>query len=140
MNEHLNTLVSEDFWEQCEARLKNKGVMQILRELHKHIINTLTQRTDDVTTEPGRMLAYFSAKREIIRINVNLNDLRIYIHPASRALFDPDAKFRVERFNLWDSSFQKKTGKYRGMSVWISDIQYLPGVKEIIDLIPVTPT
>ncbi len=134
--ENLNSLVSEEDWQQFYERLKNKQVMEVLHELFNHIVDTLAKRIDAVKVDNGRAISFFSNDREFLTINVTRNDLRIYIHPAARTFFDPDAKFQVEKFNFWKSSYQKTSGKYRAMSVWISEKEYLQGVKEVIDLIP----
>jgi len=133
--EYLNTLVSEEAWRQCHKRLNNKEVIEVLRELFNYIVNTLTLRIDDIKVDDGKAISFFTSDREFLTINVTRNDLRIYIHPAARALFEPDAKFQVEKFNFWKSSYQKTSGKYRAMSIWISDKKYLQEVKDTIDLI-----
>jgi hypothetical protein len=79
---------------------------------------------------------FFSAGREILRINIGRRDMRVYVHPPAGALFDFKAKFTVEKINLWKSSFRKTSGKYRGMSFWVSKMNHLTGAKKIIDLIP----
>lgn len=68
--------------------------------------------------------------------SVTPKDLRIYIHLAAKAIFDPKMSFKVERFRFWDGSYQKSTGKYRAMSFWTSDIRYLAGARKISGCIP----
>ena len=128
--------ISEDNWQKFHEKLKNKDVIAVLHELFNFILNKLVQRIDDIKIEEGKAISFFSKGREFLTINVTRNDLRIYIHPAARVYLDPAAKFQVEKFRFWDASYQKSSGKYRGMSVWISEVKYLHGVKEIIGLIP----
>jgi hypothetical protein len=132
----LKALVSDKVWQQCAQRLKKPYVIDVLHKLFDHIIDNLWQRIDDIKTDDGRAISFFSAGREILTINITRNDLRIYIHPPAQAYFDPGLKFNVEKFRFWDASFHKKTGNYRGLSVWISDNKYLPGMKQIIKKIP----
>jgi hypothetical protein len=134
--ESLRALISDDFWVGSRARLKNPETVTVLREVVDYIMATLLSRVDNITAHEGLALMFFSKKREIIRINVGIRDLRIYIHPPSGALFDPDVTFPVDRFNLWSSSFRKTLGKYAGMTAWVTEKKHLAGMKEIIDLIP----
>ncbi len=132
----MKNLFSEETWLQCRDRLKDKEVFTVLQALFDHIVNTLATRIDDIRTGDGRAISFFQDGREFLTINITRYDLRIYIHPSARVLFDPAAQFRVERFSLWKSSYQKSSGKYRAMSVWISKAEFLEGVREIIGLIP----
>ena len=133
----LRALISDDFWEKSRGRLKAPETVEVLNQVVDYIVDTLSGRVDNITAHEGLALMFFSKGREIIRINVNLRDLRIYIHQPSGALFEPNITFPVERFNLWASSFRKTSGKYSGMTAWISEKKHLVGVKEIIDKIPV---
>jgi hypothetical protein len=108
----------------------------VLHTLFEHTIDVLADRIDEIKTEDGKTISFFSEEREFLTINVTRKDLRIYIHPKAGAYFDPKAKFNVERFRFWDGSYHKKSGKYRAVSVWISQRKYLPGVEHIIDIIP----
>ena len=134
----LKELVSEKFWQECSERLKNKEVVEVLHKLFDYIVNTLSTRIDGIKTEDGKAISFFSQGREFLTINVTRKNLRIYIHPPAGAFFEPEAKFAVEKFRFWEGSFRKSTGKYKGLSVWISEKKYLPGVKEIINHIPKT--
>jgi len=134
----LKELVSEEVWQQCSARLKKEETVEILHNLFDHIVDTLKERVDDIRTDDGKAISFFSKGREILTINVTRKDLRIYIHPPARAFFDPKAKFRVEKFRFWEGSYHKASSKNRAMSVWTSEKKYLPGVKEIISHIPKT--
>ncbi len=133
--ESLRKKVSKDVWKQCSLRLKEEETFEVLRSLFDYIADILADRISDIKTEEGKSISFFSEEREFLTINVTRKDLRIYIHPKAKAYFDPQAKFVVERFRFWDGSFHKATGKYRGMSVWISEKKYMPAVKKIIDFI-----
>jgi hypothetical protein len=56
--------------------------------------------------------------------------------PAAGVLLDPKEKYEVEAMSLWKTSYQKKTGKYRGFTVWVSKEIHIPAVKTLIDRIP----
>lgn len=130
--ESLGSKVSEEFWEQSSNRLQDAEAAGVMRELFDHIVDNLAARLDDIKAQDGRTISFFSSGREILTINVTKVNLRIYIHPLAGAFFGPNEDFRVERFSLWEGSFQKKSGKYRGMSVWISERRYLSGVEALI--------
>jgi hypothetical protein len=134
----LKRTISKQIWQQCEQRLKSEETKAVLHTLFEYIMNVLAGRIDEIKTEDGKAISFFSEEREFLTINVTRKDLRIYIHPKAGTYFDPKAKFKVERFRFWDGSYQKTSGKYRAMSVWISQKKYLPGVKHIIDFIPKT--
>jgi hypothetical protein len=134
----LKITLSKQIWQQCELRLKSEETKAVLHSLFEYIIDVLVGRIEEIKTEDGKAISFFSEEREFLTINVTRKDLRIYIHPKAGAYFDPKAKFNVERFRFWDGSYHKSSGKYRAMSVWISQKKYLPGVKHIIDIIPKT--
>lgn len=134
----LKEMVIKEFWQECSERLKNKEVVEVLHKLFDYIVNTLSTRIDGIKTENGKAISFFSKGREFLTINITRKNLRIYIHPPAEAFFEPEAKFSVEEFRFWEGSFRKSSGKYRGMSVWISEKKYLQGVKEIINQIPRT--
>jgi hypothetical protein len=132
----LKALVDDDIRKICSARLKDDMSVEILRALIDYIVSRLYDRIDDIKYPDGKTISLYSDKREFLTINLMRVGFRIYIHPAANVFFDPKSKFKVAKFRFWDASFQKSSGKYRGMSVWIEDKKYLPGVKEIIDKIP----
>ena len=132
----LKKQISEEIWKQCFAKLGKKETVEVLRGLFDHVVDTLEKRIDDIKTDNGKAISFFSNKREILTINITRKDLRIYIHPPAKALFEPKAKFNVEKFRFWEGSYHKKSDKYKAMSVWISEGRYLSGVKEILDYIP----
>ncbi len=134
----LKELVKEDIWQQCSERFKKEEAIEVLHELFDYIVDTLATRIDDIKTDDGKAISFFSKGKEILTINVTRKDLRIYIHPPAKAFFDPKAKFKVENFRFWEGSYHKTSGKYRGMSLWVSEKKYLKEVKKIIDYIPKT--
>ncbi len=132
----LKNLVGKEFWQESTSRLQSAETIEVMRELFDYVVDTLAPRLDDVKAQDGKAISFFSLGREILTINVTRKDLRIYIHPPAGAFFDPEEHFDVERFSLWKGSFQKKSGKYRAMSVWISERKYLSAVKRLIRRIP----
>jgi len=134
--ESLKSLVSEKMWQQTSSRLKSAETIEVMRELFDYAVDRFAPRLDDIKVQDERAISFFSSGREILTINVTRKDLRIYIHPPAGAFFEPEQDFDVERFSLWKGSFQKKSGRYRAMSVWISEKKYLLAVKRIIDRIP----
>ncbi|MCP4228945.1 MAG: hypothetical protein GY771_02195 [bacterium] len=135
MTNNPNSL-NDDFWERAAVRPKKEGIIELAHELDEYIIETLGERIDDVQ-ERGKAegIAYISRGREILLINIGLRFLRIYVHPAAGVAFAPDEVFEVERFNFWESSFRKTTGKYVGMTVWVSEREHMAGMKGIINRI-----
>ena len=83
-------------------------------------------------------IAFFSKGKEFLTINITRTNLRIYFQPSSGALFSKDGSFKVEKISLWEGSFQKATGKYRALTAWVSKEEHLPGIKKMIDAIPLT--
>ncbi|MBA7667766.1 hypothetical protein ES703_75864 [subsurface metagenome] len=134
----LKELVSEKFWQECSKKLKNEKTVVVLHELFDYIVDILAKRIDNIKTEDGKAISFFSKEREFLTINVTRKNLRIYLHPPAGAFFEPNTRFDVEEFRFWEGSYRKASGKYRGMSVWISEKKYLQGVKEIINQIPRT--
>ena len=138
-SKNITDFISEEFWRKCLARPKKEGVAEVLREVCDYVVNALSERVDKVEERgKGEGLAFFAEGREILLINNGIKFLRIYVHPPAGAAFDPDADFDVEKFRFWDSSYRKTTGKYVGMTVWVSEKKHLPGVKEVINSIPKT--
>jgi len=137
-SESLRQMIPGDTWQQFASRLKTEDTEQVLQALFDYVIKVLANRIDDMRPDDGRAISFFSEKREFLTINVTRKDLRVYVHPKAGAYFDPKAKFGVEKFRFWDTSFNKASGKYRAMSFWISEKRYLSGAKKIIDVIPRT--
>ena len=109
----------------------------VLTEVCDYVVNTLSKRIDKVEERgKGEGLSFFSDGKEFLTVNVCLRNLRVYVHPSAGAAFNPDADFDVEKFRFWDSSYRKTTGKYVGMTVWVSEGDHLRAFKEIVKLIP----
>ena len=135
-SESLREMLPEAAWQQFASRLKTESTVQVLHALFDYVIKVLADRIDEIKTDDGRAISFFSEKREFLTINVTRKDLRVYVHPKAGAYFDPKAKFGVEKFRFWDTSLHKASGKYRAMSFWISEKKYLSAAKKIIDLLP----
>ena len=136
MKKDLKQMISKDTWKQFSLRLQKEETVDVLHKLFDHIVNSLISRIDAVKTEDGRAISFFNDAREFLTINITCKDLRIYIHPTARVIFDPKEGFKVERFNFWKGSYRKTSAKYTGISIWISKNKYLEEVKKIIDRIP----
>jgi len=130
--------ISDNIRNICLPRLKDNESVEILDVLFDYILSNMTGRIDDIKCPDGKAISFYSDNREFLTINIMRVGFRIYIHPSANVFFDPNSKFNVEKFRFWETSFQKKSGMYRGMSVWIEDKKYLPGVKEILDKVPVS--
>jgi hypothetical protein len=130
--------VSKDQWRRFAAKTQGVELDEVLHGLFDDILIALGKRIDDIKTVDGRAISFFSSGREILTINVGRKELRVYIHPPAGAAFDPDARFEVGRFRFWDASFRKASGRYHGMSAWVSSPEHLAGMKQIIDHIPTT--
>lgn len=134
----IEDLVGEAFWRKSAERLPSAEAAAALRELFDHVVDVLAARIDDVKTEDGKALSFYSAGREFLTFNVTRTGLRVYVHPPAGALFEPEATFAVEKFRFWEASFQKRTGKYRAMSFWISTPEHVRGAKAVIGRVPET--
>ncbi len=128
--------MGEDVWQQYSQRLKDPTVIEVLHKLFDIIVELLAERIDDIRDVDGKAISFFSKEREILTINITRKNLRVYIHPSSLAYFDPEMEYRVEKLSFWESSYHIKTGKYRGLSVWISNKKYLRGIEKILRNIP----
>jgi hypothetical protein len=137
-SESLRQMIPGDTWQQFRSRLKAEDAMRVLRQLFDHVTKVLVDRIDEIKADDGRAISFFCEKREFLTINVTRKDLRVYVHPKAGAYFDPKAKFGVEKFRFWDTSYHKASGKYRALSFWISEKKYLSAAKKIIDALPRT--
>ena len=132
----LREKIDEHTWNQFSTRLPTKEAVEVLRELFDYTVKNLSTRIDQIKIDDSKAISFFSDSREFLTLNITRNNLRIYIHPAAGIFFEPKMSIRVEKFNLWKSSYHKTSGKYRGISVWISKKMYLTEVKSLIDNIP----
>jgi hypothetical protein len=134
----LRGLVSEDAWRRFSAKTQAAELDEVLHRLFDDILIALGKRIDDIKIEDGRSISFFAGGREILTINVGRRELRVYVHPPAGAAFDAEARFEVGRYRLWEGSFRKASGKYHGMSAWVSKTKHLAAMKRIIDHIPAT--
>ena len=132
----LREKIDEHTWNQFSTRLTTKEAVEVLRELFDYTVKNLSTRIDQIKIDDSKAISFFSDSREFLTLNITRNNLRIYIHPAAGIFFEPKMSIRVEKFNFWKSSYHKTSGKYRGISVWISKKMYLTEVKSLIDNIP----
>ncbi|UCB51953.1 MAG: hypothetical protein JSV10_08170 [Candidatus Zixiibacteriota bacterium] len=135
-SESLRQMIPKELWQQFLARMKTEDTIQVLHRLFDYVTKVLANRTDEIKADDGRAISFFHEQREFLTINVTRKDLRIYVHPKAGVYFDPKAKFAVEKFRFWETSYHKASGKYRALSFWISEKEYLPAAKKIIDMIP----
>lgn len=126
---------NKQIWEQFSAKLSSAEVMRVLRELVNYVTDRLRPRIDRMKTSKDSV-AFLSKGKEFLTIKVTRTGLRIYFHPPADVLFDKNEKFSVEKVSIWESSFQKASGKYRAMTAWVSKEEHLPGIKALIDRIP----
>jgi hypothetical protein len=131
-------MIGEDLWQQYADRLGDTEAAEVLRGLFETVIERLAGRIDQVRDVDGKAIAFFSARREIVTINVMRRNLRLYVHPAAGAYFDGERKYGVQRISFWESSLHKKTGRFRGLSVWVSKRKFLRHLEKIIKEIPAT--
>jgi hypothetical protein len=124
--------------EQISAKLKDAEALKVLREVVSYTTEQLKSRIDEVKSSRD-VVSFLSKGKEFLTINVTRTNLRIYFQPSSGALFSKDEKFAVEKVSIWEDSFQKTSGKYRAMTVWVSKEEHLPGIKALIDRIPTSP-
>lgn len=134
----LRRAVGAEFWRESSSRLPDEEAAEVLRELFDHVAGALAKRIDGVKADGGKTLSFYSGGREFLTFNVTRTGLRVYVHPPAGALLEPEATFAVEKFRFWEASFQKRTGKYRAMSFWISTPEHVRGAREIIGRIPKT--
>ena len=130
--------INKQTWEQISAKLSSAETIRVLHELVNYVTNRLRLRIDQVKASKDN-IAFLSKGREFLTINITRTGLRIYFHPLAGALFSKDEKFSVEKVSIWESSFQKASGKYRAMTAWVSKEEHLSGIKTLIDRIPTSP-
>jgi len=131
----VSDVINKEVWEQFSAKLSNVEAISVLRELVNYVTIRLKSRIDHVKTSKDSV-AFFSKGKEFLTINITRTGLRIYFHPPAGVLFSKDEKILVEKVSIWEGSFQKASGKYRAMTIWVSKEEHLPGIKTLIDRIP----
>ncbi|MGQ9706035.1 MAG: hypothetical protein ACUVWP_03395 [bacterium] len=122
-------------WQNASIKVESDETIDVLHTLFDYILDTLYERIDDARTV-YIMLYFFSNGRHIISITVCKKNLQVNIHHPSGDLFEQEANFKVERFKLWQTSFVKSKGKFRGSTAWVSKIAHIEGMKEILRKMP----
>lgn len=131
----MSVIVDERMWKRYSDKLPNSEALEVLREVIDYTFEKLKSKIEDTDVWRGGV-AFFSNEKELLTINVTTKGLRIYFYPSAGALFNGQEQFLVDRFNLWKSSYQKASGKYRAMTAWVSKETHLPAIKKLIDRIP----
>ena len=129
--------IDEKAWASFSAKLSSAEAMDVLRELVRYTSQQLVSRIEEVGTSDAG-ISFFSKGREFLTFNVTRKGLRVYFHPPAGGLFGKDEAFSVEKTSNWERSFQKSSGMYRAMTAWVSKKEHLPGIKTLIDRIPIT--
>lgn len=135
--ERLTVDIDERAWARFSAKLPNVEGIDLLRDLVSYMNRRLVHRIEEVRTSDAS-ISFFSKGREFLTINVTRKGLRVYFHPPSGVLFSKDEGFSVERTSIWESSFKKSSGMYRALTAWVSKKEHLPGIKTLIDRIPIS--
>jgi len=131
----MSVTIDERMWKRYSAKLPNSEALKVLRELIGYVVKKLEPRIDD--TDVWREgVAFFSKDKDFLTIEVTTKGLRIHFYPSAGVLFNSQENFSVERINLWKSSYQKASGKYRAMTAWVSRETHLPAIKKLINRIP----
>ncbi|MFQ5892474.1 MAG: hypothetical protein ACE5HW_06740 [Candidatus Methanofastidiosia archaeon] len=140
-------MIDEKTWLKFCNKLPNLEAQKVLCYIIEYATKRLGSRIQRIKrladhAPGGRVvkwldgICFVSQGRDLLTINVTRKGLRIYFYPAAGVLLDPKEKYDVEAMSLWKTSYQKKTGKYRGFTVWVSKEMHLPGIKTLIDRIP----
>lgn len=132
----VSVKIDERIWKQVSTKLTDIEALKVLREVINYATERLKSRIDEVKSTRD-VIAFFSKGKEFLTINVTRTNLRIYFQPSSGALFNKDEKFAVEKVSIWEGSLQKASGKYQAMTAWVSKEEHLPGIKKLIDRIPI---
>ncbi len=147
MPKPLINVIDEKAWLKICNKLPNLEAQKVLCYIIEYATNRLGSRIPRVRrlaehAPGGRVvkwldgICFVSQGRDLLTINVTRKGLRIYFYPAAGVLLDPEEKYEVEAMSLWKTSYRKKTGKYRGFTVWVSEEKHLPAIKKLIDRIP----
>jgi hypothetical protein len=131
----MSTKIDEQIWKQISTKLTDAETFKVLRQIVNYVSERLKSRIEKVKSS-GDTIAFLSKGKEFLTINVTRTNLRIYFQTSSGALFSKEEKFSVEKLSFWEGSFQKSSGKYRALTVWVSKEEHLPGIKKMIDRIP----
>lgn len=147
MPEPLINVIDEKTWLKFCSKLPSLEAQKVLCSTIEYATNRLGSRVQKIKrlaehAPGGRVVKWLdgvclvSQDRDLLAINVTRKGLRIYFYPAAGVLLDPKEKHEVEAMSLWKTSYQKKTDKYRGFTVWVSKEAHLPAIKTLINKIP----
>jgi len=147
MPKPLINVIDEKTWLKFCNKLPNSEAQRVLCCIIEHATKRLGSRIQRIRrladhAPGGRVvkwldgICFVSQGRDFLTINVTRKGLRIYFYPRAGVLLDPKEKYEIEAMSLWKTSYQKKTGKYRGFTVWVSKEAHLPAVKKLMDRIP----
>jgi hypothetical protein len=144
MPKSLIKVIDEDTWVKFCNKLPDLEAQKVLYDVIEYVTHRLKSRVQEIRRLAAHTpefkwldgICFLSQGREFLTVNVTRKGLRIYFHSAARIYLDAKEKYEVEKMNLWKTSYHKKTGKYRGFTVWISKEANLPGIKKLLDMIP----
>jgi len=147
MPKPLINVIDGKTWSKFCSKLPDLEAQKVLCYITEYVTKRLGSRIQRIRRladhAPGGKvvkwldgICFVSQGRDLLTINVTRKGLRIYFYPAAGVLLDPREKYEVEAMSLWKTSYQKKTGKYRGFTVWVSKEVHIPAVKTLIDRIP----
>ncbi len=147
MPQPLINVIDEETWLKFCNKLPNLETQEVLCSVIEYAANRPGPRIQKIRrlaehAPGGRVvkwldgICFVSEGRDLLAINVTRKGLRIYFYPAAGVLLGPEEKYEVEAMSLWKTSFQKRTGKYRGFTVWVAKKIHLPAVKTLISRIP----
>ncbi len=128
----LKRAIGAEFWRESSARLPTEEATEVLRELVARVVDGWARRVDGVKTVGGEGVIFLSRGRPFLTVNVGRKNLRVYVHPETRAFFEPKATFDVEKFRFWAGSYRKTSAKHNALSFWLSKAEHLPGAWDIL--------
>jgi hypothetical protein len=127
-------LPSESALAEFRRKLGAPECETVLDAILAYAAKALAGKADCVEQLADRVgLAYLCGGREVFTLNIIRSGLRLYFHPAAGLEFSDAEDYGVQKVSMWTSSVCKATGKYRGMSAWVSDESHLAGAKRLID-------
>jgi hypothetical protein len=150
MPKSLTNVIDKNTWERFCNKLPDLEAQEVFCHIVEYVTNRLGTKIQGIrrlaSHFPGGRacgvekwldgICFVSQDRDFLAINVTRKGLRIYFYPAAEVLLDPKEKYSFDAMSLWKTSYQKKTGKYRGFTVWVSKKRHLDGIKTLIDRIP----
>jgi hypothetical protein len=147
MPKPLTNVIDENTWIKFRNKLPNLEAQEVFCHIVEYVTNRLGTRIQEIRRLASHFpgggvekwldgICFVSQDRDFLTINVTRKGLRIYFYPAAGVLLDPKEKYSFDAMSLWKTSHQKKTGKYRGFTIWVSKKSHLDGIKTLIDRIP----